>query len=284
MNPGEPESGHRLLRVLSRATTVAILAWLGLAAFVGLGQQSMIYFPSRANDAELSRAASAQGFKAWKNSRGETIGFRSCSAPGDTRPPLAVMITHGNAGMAVHRGEFASLLRAAAPDHAVSVYILEYPGYGARSGRPSQHSFLAAADEAIASIPTEVPLILLGESIGTGVACATAATHPGRIKGLLLLAPFDSLAAVARHHYPLLPVSWLMRDKYPSEEWLKNYHGPVAIILAANDTIVPAELGRKLHDTYAGPKKLIIADQADHNDLLHSLPPSAWHDALDFIL
>jgi fermentation-respiration switch protein FrsA (DUF1100 family) len=75
-----------------------------------------------------------------------------------------------------------------------------------------------------------------------------------------------------------------MRDKYPSEEWLKQYRGPVAIILAEDDTIVPAKFGRKLYETYAGPKRLIIADQADHNDLLHSLPASAWQEALNFLL
>jgi len=104
------------------------------------------------------------------------------------------------------------------------------------------------------------------------------------VAGLLLLTPFDSLANVAQYHYPLLPVRWIMRDQYPSEEWLKSYQGPVASILAEDDTIVPAKFGHKLHDTYTGPKKLIVADQADHNDLLHTLPPSAWRKALRFLL
>jgi len=75
-----------------------------------------------------------------------------------------------------------------------------------------------------------------------------------------------------------------MRDQYPSEDWLKNYRGPIAIILAEDDTIVPAKFGQSLYDTYAGPKKLIIANQADHNDLLHTLPPTAWEEALNFLL
>ena len=63
-----------------------------------------------------------------------------------------------------------------------------------------------------------------------------------------------------------------------------SFFGPVAIILAANDTIVPAKFGQALHDTYTGPKKLITADQADHNDLRHTLPPSAWKEAINFLL
>jgi pimeloyl-ACP methyl ester carboxylesterase len=261
-----------------------MLVWLGLLAFLALSQRSMIYFPSKNIPATLEREAAARGFEPWKNPAGETIGYRSLAATDDPRSPAAILITHGNAGYALHRTDYATILRTAAPDRALSIYILEYPGYGARSGTPSQPNFLAAANEAVAQIPQDQPLILLGESIGTGVACATAAAHPERIAGLLLLTPFDSLANVAQHHYPLLPIRWIMRDQYPSEEWLKKYRGPVAIILAANDTVVPATFGQNLYDIYTGPKKLIIADDADHNDLLHTLPSSAWQEALNFLL
>ena len=278
--PTRPTALTRLWQVLR----IVILVWLGLLAFLALSQRSMIYFPSKNAPATLEREAAARGFEPWKNPAGKTIGYRSLAATGDPRPPAAILITHGNAGYAVHRADYAAILRAAAPDRALSVYILEYPGYGARSGTPSQPTFLAAANEAVAQIPQDQALILLGESIGTGVASATAAAHPDRITGLLLLTPFDNLANVAQHHYPLIPVRWIMRDQYPSEEWLKKYQGPIAIILAGNDTVVPAKFGQKLHDTYAGPKKLITAERADHNDLLHTLPPSAWQEALDFLL
>jgi len=275
-----PTALTRLWHVLR----VVILVWLGLLGFVALTQRSMLYYPSHNDPAPLERAANAQGFEPWKNQQGETIGYRSLPSPDDTRAPLAVLVFHGNAGYAVHRADYATILRAAAPDRAVSVCILEYPGYGARGGSPSQEAFLTAASDALSAIPADNPVIILGESIGTGVASATVAKHPERVSGLLLLTPFDSLANVAQHHYPLLPVRWIMRDRYPSEEWLKSYRGPVAIILAANDTIVPAKFGQQLYDSYAGPKKLIIADQADHNDLLHTLPPSAWQEALTFLL
>jgi hypothetical protein len=75
-----------------------------------------------------------------------------------------------------------------------------------------------------------------------------------------------------------------MRDHYPAGDWLENYQGPVAIILAAKDTIVPAKFGQKLYDAYSGPKLLLIAPQADHNDLLHVLPASTWQQAVNFLL
>ena len=278
--PARPGALNRLWQV----ARIAILVWLGLLTLLALSQRSMIYFPTKNDPAFLEREAFNQGFEPWRNSQGEVIGYRSLPSPIDPRPPIAILLCHGNAGYAMHRADYASLLRAAAPDHAISVYLLEYPGYGARGGHPSQEAFLAAASEAATNIPERAPVIVLGESIGTGVAAATAAAHPDRIKGLLLLTPFDSLANVAQYHYPILPVRWIMRDQYPAGEWLENYQGPIAIILAAKDTIVPAKFGQKLYDAYSGPKLLLIADQADHNDLLSSLPASTWQEALNFLI
>ncbi|MFM7103106.1 MAG: alpha/beta hydrolase [Verrucomicrobiota bacterium] len=263
---------------------VLLLAGMALAAFLAFAPRALIYLPSRSDPIPLAGAASAAGFEPWRNASGGTIGYRSLPAPEDRRPPLAILLCHGNAGYALHRAVYAPVLRRAAPDRAVSVYLLEYPGYGARSGRPSQTAFLRAAAEALDQIPAGLPVLLLGESIGTGVVSGPAAAHPDRVAGLLLLTPFDSLASVARHHYPLLPVGWLLRDPYPSDQWLPKYRGPVAFILAAGDTIVPAQLGRRLHDAYAGPKKLLLADSADHNDLLDALSPAAWREALEFLL
>jgi len=278
--PARPSALTRLWQL----ARVAILVWLGLLAFLALFQRSMIYFPSKSDPASLEREALSQGFEPWKSSPGELIGYRSLPSPADALPPFAILIFHGNAGYAVHRADYASLLRAAATDRAVSVYILEYPGYGARPGAPSQESFLAAANEAAENIPEEIPIILLGESIGTGVASAAAAANPDRIQGLLLLTPFDSLANVAQHHYPILPIPWIMRDQYQAATWLEKYQGPTAIILAAQDTIVPTKFGQKLYETYSGPKLLLIADPADHNDLLHMLGRDDWREALDFLL
>jgi len=280
MTEARPAGGALLWRI----ARVVALVWLGLVAFLALMQRSMIYFPSQGHPSSLEQEAIARGFEPWPGPGGETIGYRSLAASDDNRPPVAIIVFHGNAGYALHRADYAPLLRAAAPAYAVSLYVLEYPGYGARPGRPSQDAFLAAAGEALETIADDEPVILLGESIGTGVATATASSFADRVQGLLLLTPFDSLTSVAQHHYPLLPVRWIMRDQYPSEEWLKNYRGRVAIILAANDTIVPARFGEKLHDTYAGPKLLIVAETADHNDLLHTLPASAWQEALQFLL
>lgn len=268
---------------LWRIVRAVVLVWLILIGFFALSQRSMIYFPSHDDASSLLQQASSRGLVPWTNAAGDVIGYRSPPLENSTLPPLSVLILHGNAGNAVHRSGYVELAQAV-PNHALSVFILEYPGYGARLGEPSQETLLAAAENAIDSLPPEAPVILLGESLGTGVASAMAAKFPARIKGLLLLTPFDSLVSVAQHLYPLLPVRWILRDKYPSADWLKSYSGPVSVILAAEDSIVPAELGRRLYEGYAGPKHLTTAKGADHNDLFHTLTPDDWRAALGFLL
>jgi uncharacterized protein len=275
-----PRTGRRLWQI-ARA---ALFVWLILVAFVALTQRSMIYFPTKENTETLRHTAASQGLEPWTDAQGTLIGYRLPAPLGEPRPPASAIIFHGNAGHAAHRGEYARVLQESAPNHALTVHILEYPGYGDRHGSPSQEAFLAAAAAAVETIPPGHPLVLVGESIGTGVASATAAKFPDRTTGLLLLTPFDSLASVAQHHYPLLPVRWILRDQYPSSEWLRQFHGPVSIMVAANDTIVPAIFGEKLHDDYTGPKQIIRVDRADHNDLLHHADPLTWQNALRFAL
>ena len=274
----------RLAPHLRTAVRAIIIIIAVLLVFIAIAQRSMIYFPMRSDAASLDAEASRAGLLPWRDGAGEMIGWQSPAAQGDTRPPASILLLHGNAGYAVHRAAYLPTLREAAADRAISVFILEYPGYGARPGKPSQKSHIAAAQEAFGCLPRNAPAIVVGESIGTGVACALAAEAGGRVVGLILLTPFDSLVAVAKHHYPLLPVSWLLRDRYPSVDWLRRYHGPVVVMLAGRDQIVPTETGRRLYESYAGPKLLLTAPGADHNEVLAQLPAADWHAALRFTL
>ena len=95
--------------------------------------------------------------------------------------------------------------------------ILEYPGYVDRPGLPSQTSFFRAADEAIQLLATNGPVYLVGESLGSGVAAYLAGTHPDKVAGVVLFAPYTRLTDVVQHHVRILPVRWLLTEPFPSE-------------------------------------------------------------------
>ena len=151
----------------------------------------------------------------------------------------------------------------------MDVFILEYPGFGDRPGVPGQSALFDSAEDAFQSLPKTVPVFLLGESLGTGVAAHLAGSHPVEISGVLLFAPYNTLVDVAQYHVRILPARWLMVDRFPSAEYLSLYRGPLAIVVGGKDRVVPEKFGRRLFDGYAGPKHLWEIPQANHATVQH---------------
>src|SRR6266508_4058290 len=96
---------------------------------------------------------------------------------------------------------------------------LNYRGYGDSEGTPGEaalHADAQAVFDAIArrSDVDAQRIVVFGRSLGTGVAVALASARP--VAGVVLVSPYDSLAAVGRTHYPFLPVSLLLRHRFDS--------------------------------------------------------------------
>jgi pimeloyl-ACP methyl ester carboxylesterase len=113
------------------------------------------------------------------------------------------------------------------------------------------------------------------------VAAYLAGTFPEMVRGMLLISPYNNLAAVAHSKFPIFPVGWCLRDRFTSDTYLNNYHGPIAMLFAGQDVIVPNVLGHKLYDGYAGPKKFWEVPEAGHNDLLDE-PQERWEELVAF--
>ena len=99
--------------------------------------------------------------------------------------------------------------------------------------------------------------------------------------GVLLIAPYHNFGDVAQTHMPLFPARWMVLDKFPAAAHLRNYHGPLAVLLGGHDTVVPARHGRKLAEEYTGPKKIWEEPEAGHNDLQNQ-PDEWWRELFSF--
>lgn len=260
---------------LRRTGLLLVGLYLFAVVVLTLLQRRLIYFPTRFTASVAERWAMASELAPWKNSGGQTIGWRALSKTASTGQ---ILIFHGNAGCAIDRAQYAEALKSVAP---LDVYILEYPGYGSRSGSPSQQSIFAAATEAIRSLTPNRPIYVIGESLGTGVAAYVAGTHPKNVAGVLLIAPYNNFTTVAREHMPLFPVRWILRDRYPSDTYLKTYDGPLVVLLAGNDRVVPSHFGRRLFDGYGGRKKLLEERNATHDDI-HMIKLAVWKEIFAF--
>lgn len=238
-------------------------------------QRKLLFFPTKIPADAVVQAGTEHGFIPWKNISGEIIGWK---IPARGTATGSVLIVHGNAGCAIGRDYLAQPVHDAAD---VDVFVLEYPGYGARAGSPGKKSFMAAAEEAFQLLPAGSPKYVVSESIGAGVACELAKNHPQEVAGLALFVPYRNLASVAQRQMWFLPAYLLLLDRFNPEECLKSYHGPVKFVVAGVDEIIGPASGIQLYDGYGGPKDLQVFPGAHHNDV-SGQPPGWWKKVFSF--
>ncbi len=264
----------RLVAILCAALALVLVAIWAL-------QRRLLYFPDRADRAASERRAQALGLEPWIE-EGTLLGWR---APHRAGARGKLLVLHGNAGSALDRAYFVDALASAAPGLPLDVYLLEYPGYGPRPGAPTQPVLLAAARAGIAAARRRGPgpLLVAGESIGSGVAALAAAEAPAEVDGLLLVTPLASVPAVARRHYPFVP-AFVHRDAWRADGALPRYGGPVAFLVAGRDEVVFADLGRALYEAYPGPKRLWVEEGATHNGLDWRAALPRWREIVEFLV
>jgi pimeloyl-ACP methyl ester carboxylesterase len=274
------QTAQRPARELRRRLLRTLLLLISIYSIVGVVvaclQRRMIYHPSAFSSQRVDQMAQAAGLERWKNPAGESIGMKR---PSPRQPAEGgVLITYGNASDAISSAHYADAIQSVA---AFDVFILEYPGYADRSGSPSQAGLFRAADEAFQFLPTNKPVYLMGESLGSGVAAYLAGTHPGKVAGMVLISPYNRLADLAQFHMPIFPVQLLLVDRFPSEDYLRNYHGPIAMVVDGHDMVIPEKFGLRLYNGYAGPKRLWEFPNGEHASILKP-PDQFWKEVVEF--
>jgi len=262
-----------------RVAGAAVLLLLALAAVAWLAQRHLLYFPTRTDLAVDTRVARARGLEPWLDGSGAFIGWRAPHPDG--APAARAIVLHGNAGTALDRTYLRDVLQGPGLPR-VEVLLLEYPGYGPRGGSPTEASIIAATTAAVDLLGPDLPVFLVGESLGSAAASMAAAARP-RVAGLLLLTPVSSVTALARRHYPVVP-SLLLRDTFRADLSLPRYGGKVAFLVAGRDEVAFPDLARALFQAYPGPKRLWEEPAATHNTLRYHPGDPHWTEVWRFLL
>jgi uncharacterized protein len=240
---------------------IVALGYGGLLALMYVFQRTLLYFPNPARtppaaaglpQAEEVRLTSADGEKliAWH------------VPPRGTKP--VVIYFHGNAGaLDLRAGRFKWLIA-----DGTGLVALSYRGYGGSTGKPSEagliHDAAAAYDFAIARYLAK-HIVLWGESLGTAVAIALAAEQ--KVGGLILDAPFTSIADVGAAAYPFVPVRWFIKDPFHSDERIARVGAPLLVLHGERDNIVPVRFGERLFAIAREPKRMVRFPLGGHVDL-----------------
>ncbi|MET1257240.1 alpha/beta hydrolase [Aliikangiella maris] len=229
---------------------VVIIFYLAICALLYLFQRQLLYFPT----SKIQHSFAETLLKS-----GQDVVKLITVNP---ERQQALIYFGGNAEVvAQSAGELQTQLAD------VTVYLLNYRGYGGSTGMVSEkhnyHDALAVYDY-IKNKHKQIHV--LGRSLGSGVATYLATQR--NIEKLILITPFDSIENVAQEKFPFFPVKFLLRDKYRSNERAKNIHKPVLIIAAEQDEVIPRERTEALASEFSEQQlSYVVIPEAMHNDI-----------------
>lgn len=172
---------------------------------------------------------------------------------------------HGNGDPLTYRsgriGSFAA--------EGWGVYMMAYRGFSGSTGTPSEDNIVADAllayDALVADGVLPRDIIVYGESLGTHVALRVALQRPAA--ALVLEAPFTSMVDAWRQFVPLLPVGWLLRDRFDSLGRIARLGVPLLVLHGLRDRMVGFDLGKKLFAAAPEPKRIETFAEAGHTNL-----------------
>ncbi len=252
-----------------------MLRW-GLRALAGLAalyllllggafllQRRFIYIPERLAWPFEPSAASAKELVSFPSADGTRLTGLFLR-PEEAGAPV-VFVAHGNAGNVLTWRPFLAPFTR----RGLGAFLLDPRGYGASEGSPDEEGWHQDAEAAVAWLASQgVPasrLILVGVSIGSGLAVPLAADLP--VRALILQAAFTSLDAVASDHIPLVPWRLILRDRYDNLAAAARVRCPVLLLHGGADRTVSVEHARRLAAALPSPPLLRIAPASGHNDV-----------------
>jgi pimeloyl-ACP methyl ester carboxylesterase len=232
------------------------ILWIAVGVYAGLClvflvfQRSFIYMPTPATAAHDGALVL------------DVPGARLRISARPLESPKAVLYFGGNAeDVAFTLPELA----AAFPDRAI--YLVHYRGYGGSSGRPTEASLRSDARAVCRMVHSRHPdVMVVGRSLGSSLAIQLAAEE--NVTRCVLVAPFESILAIATRVAPFLPMRLLLRDPYESWRYAPRVACPTLILAASRDELVPMGDTRKLLAALPpGLATLRVIEGADHNSL-----------------
>jgi len=255
-----------MLRLAALGLALLALYWIALFAV-----QRNVLFPGGRIDGVLGLEPDVE--RIWLDSdAGRTEAwFLAARRAAETATP-AIVYAHGNGELIDHWPREFDALR----ERGLSVLLVEYPGYGRSSGKPSERSIAraltAAYDWAAADPRIDARRILgYGRSLGGGAICALSRERA--LAALLLESTFTSVRAQAwRYGLPGL----LVRDPFDNLAHVREFRGPVLLLHGDRDLSIPVEQARALHAVSPGSELHVLP--CGHNDC-----PRPWPVLLNFL-
>lgn len=231
-----------------------------------LAQSRLLFHPTSIPDEEHRRIEALSDVEALSVATdGETLeGFFLSGRGAGPRP--TILYFGGNA-QSVWRQVDAKRWVA---NMGFNLAFVSYRGYDRSTGDPSGDAItsdgLAIYDQLVERPDVDAQRVMTwGFSLGTGVATHVACNR--EVDGVILMAPYDTLASVAAAQYPFLPVRALFRHEIDSVACGSRVEAPALILHGDVDTTIEPSHGKTLADAWDGEARWVLLEGVGHNDI-----------------
>ncbi|WP_208983998.1 alpha/beta hydrolase [Roseibium aggregatum] len=254
-------SGRAFWKALLRVSVIVGIAYAVAAGYMYFNQRSFIFIPTGELSTPEEKGLAGVTVEAVPMSDGTKVTVWRAEPAARGAP--TVLYFHGNsANVSARWKRFKQIL-----DSGFGLYAPSYRGYAGSQGSPSEDALISDGLEHFDRLAaTGTPVVVHGESLGSGIAAAVAAERP-QTDLVVLEAPYTALIDMAAKRYPWLPVGLLMKDPMPTRDRVDKITAPVLIVHGTEDRVIPVEHGRRLFEYAKTPKQLVIVEGGGHSNL-----------------
>jgi uncharacterized protein len=252
------------MKVLFKILKIVVGLYLVIVGLLYFFQEKIIFFPEKLDKNykfEFGQKFEELNVKTTDGKLLNGLLFKSDSSRG------LIFYLHGNAGSLSSWGEVAKTYT----DLNYDVFIIDYRSYGKSEGEISGQNQMfndnQIAYNELKKLYNEDKIIILGYSIGTGLAAKLASTNKPKL--LILQAPYYNLTDMMKHTYYFVP-TFLLKYKFATNEYLRNCKMPVVIFHGNKDEVIYYGSSLKLKEEFKPQDTLITLSEQGHNGMTNN--------------
>ncbi|WP_372369796.1 alpha/beta hydrolase [Candidatus Uabimicrobium sp. HlEnr_7] len=196
-----------------------------------------------------------------------------------------VLFLHGNAGNISNRLDEIALWHCI----KVSVFIIDYRGYGKSKGRCSERGLYLDSEAAYDYLVKErnidpQTIVCFGRSLGGAVAIRLALNRD--FGAVIVASTFTSLRDIIRKLFASWLAAffcWISPFKLNSIDLINYIKRPLLVLHGTEDELIPYSMAKELYETASKPKLLYPIEKGKHNDTFIVGGKKYWYVIENFI-
>lgn len=258
-----------------RALIIVFVTYISLALITNFLEQQFVFQGVKLNDGHRFDFAIPFDSDYVKSDDGTKLHYLHFYPDG--APLGRILYLHGNSKNLDHWGQFAKDFTS----RGYEVVMPDYRGYGLSDGTPEEEQlyedgilfwqkFMSSYD---------CKKIILGRSLGSGVACSIAEKKTTDL--LILETPITTLREIVLAQNPLGFFPFQLKNKFDNISKIKSITSPIYVIQGDKDRVTPMEAVKQLEPLVEKNGQFYTIEGGGHKNLNQF---RSYHKVLDQIL